>query len=67
MKVTIAKCGRDQYFIVENKEKLVTFRAKLISKSSEVVYSEETGSYDYEDEVYDVTFLREEKLNNGNK
>lgn len=59
MKITVAKHNKDRYIIIETEGKTVTFKAKMIMKTSEITY---TGAEDfvYESEVFEATFLREE-------
>ena len=64
MKITIAKHNKDRYIIIETEGKTVTYKAKMIMKTSEITYTG-TEDFAYESEVFEATFLREE--NNKNK
>ena len=59
MKVTIARHNEDRYIIIEEGGKAVTYKAKLLMKTSEITY---TGTQDisYESEYFEATFLKEE-------
>lgn len=59
MKVTIARHNEDRYIIIEEGGKKVTYKAKMLMKTSETTY---TGTQDisYESEFFEATFLNEE-------
>lgn len=59
MKVTVARHNKDRYIIIESEGRTVTFKAKMLMKTSETAYG---GAEDfiYESEVFEATFLREE-------
>lgn len=59
MKITVARYNKDRYIIIEEGGKTVTYKAKMLIKTSEVTY---TGTQDisYESEVFEATFLKEE-------
>lgn len=59
MKVTVAKYNKDRYIIIEEGGKTVTYKAKMLMKTSEITY---TGTQDisYEAEFFEATFLKEE-------
>lgn len=59
MKVTMAKHNKDRYIIIETEKRTVTYKAKMIMKTSECCYTDTEDSV-YESEVFDATFLREE-------
>ena len=59
MKITVAKHNKDRYIIIEEGGKTVTYKAKLIMKTSEITYTG-TEDFTYESEVFEATFLREE-------
>lgn len=59
MKVTVAKYNNDKYIIIETEGKTVTYKAEMIMKTSEVTHTK-TEDYEYESEVFEATFLREE-------
>lgn len=64
MKVTLARYNNDRYIIIEEGGKTVTYKAKMLMKTSEITY---TGIQDisYESEFFEATFLKEE--NNEDK
>ena len=64
MKVTVAKYNNDRYIIIEEGGKTVTYKDEMIMKTSEYSHTK-TVNYEYESEVFEATFLREE--NNKNK
>ena len=68
MKLTLAKHNNDQYVILESGGKTVTYKAKTLMKTSEICYTDKED-YVYQSEVFDITFLREEKSKDesGNK
>ena len=59
MKVTVTKYNKDSYIIIEEGGRAVTYKAKLLTKTSESTY---TGNQDisYESEFFEATFLKEE-------
>lgn len=59
MKVTIARHNKDKYIIIENEKRTVTYKAKMLMKTSEISYSD-AEDFIYESEVFEATFLREE-------
>ena len=59
MKVTIAKHNKDRYIIIESEGKTVTYKAKLIMKTSEISHTD-IADLEYETEVFEATFLGEE-------
>lgn len=66
MKITIARHNKDRYIIIETEGKTVTFKAKMLMKTSETSYSD-TEDFIYESEVFEATFLREENDKNKSK
>lgn len=38
MKITVAKYGKDSYIILETEEKTVTYKTKMLIKTSEITY-----------------------------
>lgn len=59
MKVTVAKYNSDRYIIIETEGRTVTYKAEMIMKTSEYCHAK-TENYEYEAEVFEATFLREE-------
>ena len=59
MKVTVARHNKDRYIIIESEGKTVTYKAKLIMKTSEYSHTD-IADLEYESEVFEATFLREE-------
>lgn len=59
MKVTVAKHNKDRYVVIEEDGKTVTYKAKMIMKTSETCYTD-TEDYEYTSEVFEATFLMEE-------
>lgn len=59
MKITVAKHNKDQYIIIETEGKTVTYKAKMLMKTSEITYMAAENIV-YESEVFEATFLREE-------
>ena len=59
MKVTVAKYNNDRYIIIEEGGKTVTYKAKTLMKTSEISHTK-TKDFEYESEVFEATFLREE-------
>ena len=59
MKITVAKHNKDRYIIIETEKRTVTYKAKMIMKTSESCYTDTEDSV-YESEVFEATFLREE-------
>lgn len=66
MKVTLARYNNDRYIIIEEGGKTVTYKAKMLMKTSEITY---TGIQDisYESEFFEATFLKEEYNKNKQK
>lgn len=60
MKVTVAKYNNDRYIIIETEGRTVAYKAEMIMKTSEYCHAK-TENYEYESEVFEATFLREEK------
>lgn len=60
MKVTIARHNEDRYIIVETEGMTVTFKAEMLMKTSEIIRTK-TENTEYESEVFEITFLREER------
>lgn len=59
MKITVAKHNKDQYIIIETEGRIVTYKAKMLMKTSEITYMAAENIV-YESEVFEATFLREE-------
>lgn len=59
MKITVAKYNKDSYIIIENGNVTITYKAKMLMKTSEITY---TGAENivYESEVFEAEFLRKE-------
>lgn len=59
MKITVAKYNNDRYIIIETEGRTVAYKAEMIMKTSEISHTK-TENYEYESEVFEATFLREE-------
>lgn len=60
MKLTLAKNNKDRYIIIEEGGKTVTYKAKMIMKTSEITCTDTEEDFVYESEIYEARFLREE-------
>lgn len=59
MKVTVAKQNKDRYIIIETEGKNTIYKAKMLMKTSEIHHTD-IADLEYESEVFEATFLREE-------
>lgn len=66
MKITVARHNKDRYIIIETEGKTVAYKAKLIMKTSEISHTD-IADLEYESEVFEATFLREEKNKDGGR
>lgn len=59
MKITITKKNKDTDITIETEEKIATYKAKILTKTTGICYGL-TEDLVYESEVFETTFLSEE-------